>query len=178
MIPGFGKQSISTGSSPSSDIRLGGPGVQPVHARIERKPNGSLVLINAGGSTRAGGEALAANEERPFDFITSFVLGEGAALPLTHPAITLMLLSRGQAPASPGEIRIGRDPARNDIVVQHPVVSGQHATLARSPLAITDPAAVRSSITTGCRAASRSRCPPARSYGSAPCRSRPRYWTS
>jgi len=138
MIPGFAKQSISIGSSPSSDIRLGGPGVQPVHARIERKPNGSLVLINAGGSTRAGGEALGANEERPFDFITSFVLGEGAALPLTHPAITLMLLSRGQAPASPGELRLGRDPARNDIVVQHPVVSGQHATLARAPLAITD----------------------------------------
>jgi ABC-type multidrug transport system ATPase subunit/pSer/pThr/pTyr-binding forkhead associated (FHA) protein len=138
MIPGFGKQSISIGSSPSSDIRLGGPGVQPVHARIERKPNGSLVLINAGGGTRAGGETLALNEERPFDFITGFVLGEGAALPLTHPAITLMLLSRGQAPASAGELRIGRDPARNDIVVQHPVVSGQHATLGRAPLAITD----------------------------------------
>jgi ABC transport system ATP-binding/permease protein len=138
MISGFGKQSISIGSSPSSDIRLGGPGVQPTHARIERKPNGSLVLINGSGSTRAAGEALGPNEERSFDFITSFTLGEGAALPLTHPALTLMLLSRGQAPPGSGEIRFGRDPARNDIVVQHPIVSGQHASLSRSPLSITD----------------------------------------
>jgi ABC transport system ATP-binding/permease protein len=138
MISGFGKQSISIGSSPSSDIRLGGPGVQPVHARIERKPNGSLVLINGSGSTRAAGDTLGSNEERTFDFVTSFTLGEGAALPLTHPALTLMLLSRGHVPPSSGEIRLGRDPARNDIVVQHPIVSGQHASLSRSPLSITD----------------------------------------
>jgi len=138
MIPGFGKQSINIGSSPSSDIRLGGPGVQPNHARVERKHNGSLVLINGSGSTRAAGEVLGPNEERTFDFVTSFTLGEGAALPLTHPALTLMLLSRGQAAPSSGEIRLGRDPARNDIVVQHPIVSGQHAGLSRSPLSITD----------------------------------------
>ena len=132
MIPGFGKQSINIGSSPSSDIRLGGPGVQPNHARVERKHNGSLVLINGSGSTRAAGEVLGPNEERTFDFVTSFTLGEGAALPLTHPALTLMLLSRGQAAPSSGEIRLGRDPARNDIVVQHPIVSGQHAGLSRS----------------------------------------------
>jgi len=139
MISGFGKQSISIGSSPSSDIRLGGPGVQPVHARIERRPDGALVLINgASSSTRAGGEALGANAEHTFDFRTGFTLGEGAPLPLTHPAITLMLLSRGQAPPSPGEIRFGRDPGRNDIVVQHPIVSGQHASLSRSPLSISD----------------------------------------
>ena len=139
MISGFGKQSISIGSSPSSEIRLGGPGVQPAHARIERKANGALVLINgASGSTRAGGEALGPNAEHAFDFRTSFTLGEGSPLPLTHPALTLMLLSRGQAAPSSGEIRIGRDPARNDIVVQHPIVSGQHANLSRSPLSITD----------------------------------------
>jgi ABC transport system ATP-binding/permease protein len=139
MISGFGKQSISIGSSPSSDIRLGGPGVLPVHARIERRPNGALVLINAAaGATRAGADVLGANEERTFDFRTGFTLGEGAALPLTHPAITLMLLSRGQVAESAGEIRLGRDPARNDIVVQHPIVSGQHASLGRSPLSITD----------------------------------------
>ena len=53
MISGFGKQSISIGSSPSSDIRLGGPGVLASHARIERRANGTLVLINGTGSTRA-----------------------------------------------------------------------------------------------------------------------------
>ncbi len=138
MISGFGKQSISIGSSPSSDIRLGGPGVLPVHARIERRANGALMFINASGSTRAGSDALGAEEERAFDFRTSFTLGEAAALPLTHPAITLMLLSRGQAAESPGEVRLGRDPARNDIVVQNPIVSGQHASLTGTPLTITD----------------------------------------
>jgi ABC-type multidrug transport system ATPase subunit/pSer/pThr/pTyr-binding forkhead associated (FHA) protein len=139
MISGFGKQSISIGSSPSSDIRLGGPGVQPVHARIERRPNGSLVLINgASGSTRAAGEPLGPSAEHAFDFRTSFTLGEGSPLPLTHPAITLMLLGRGQVAPSAGELRFGRDPARNDIVVHHPIVSGQHASLSLSPLSITD----------------------------------------
>ena len=32
----FGKQSITIGSGPGSDIRVGGPGVHALHARIER----------------------------------------------------------------------------------------------------------------------------------------------
>jgi ABC transport system ATP-binding/permease protein len=139
MISGFGKQSISIGSSASCDIRLGGPGVHPVHARIERRAAGALVLINAvSGGTKVGGETLAADEERAFDFRTSFTLGDGATLPLTHPAITLMLLVQGQPKDSTGELRIGRDPTRNELVVQHPNVSGQHASLGRAPLSIAD----------------------------------------
>jgi ABC-type multidrug transport system ATPase subunit/pSer/pThr/pTyr-binding forkhead associated (FHA) protein len=138
MIPGFGKQSISIGSGPGCDIRLGGPGVLALHARIERRERGVLMLINSdSGLTRAGDRALGAGEEHVFDFRTAFSLGEATSIPLTHPAITLMLLSKGDR--QPGdEIRIGRDPTQNDIAVQHPNVSAQHAILRRSPLTITD----------------------------------------
>ena len=139
MIPGFAKQSITIGSGPNNEIRLGGPGVSAVHARVERRAGGALVFVNSGGgSSRAGAKALAAGEEHPFDFRVSFTLGEATPLPLTHPAFTLMLLSRGQAAPQGGVLRIGRDPGQNDLVVQHPNVSGQHARLTASPLTITD----------------------------------------
>jgi ABC-type multidrug transport system ATPase subunit/pSer/pThr/pTyr-binding forkhead associated (FHA) protein len=135
----FGKQSISIGSAPSSDIRLGGPGVAAEHARIERKSGGALVFVNlAGNTSRAGARVLSGGEEHPFDFRMPFTLGEATALPLTHPAIAGLLLARGQLPLHAGPLRFGRDPSHNDVVVHHPNVSGQHASLARKPLAITD----------------------------------------
>jgi ABC-type multidrug transport system ATPase subunit/pSer/pThr/pTyr-binding forkhead associated (FHA) protein len=139
MTFGFGKQSISIGSAPSSDVRLGGPGVAAQHARIERKSSGALVFVNLEGSTsRAEARVLRGGEEHPFDFRTPFTLGEATPLPLTHPAIAGLLLARGQLPSHAGPLRFGRDPSQNDVVVQHPNVSGQHASLARKPLAITD----------------------------------------
>jgi len=138
MIPGFGKQSISIGSGAGSDIRIGGPGVKPTHARIEKRGGGSLVFVNGDAATRAEAAALGPGEERAFDFRAPFVLGEGTPLPLSHPAITLMLLAKGQLAPHAGAIRVGRDPAQNDFVVQHPNVSGQHAVIARSPLSVTD----------------------------------------
>jgi ABC transport system ATP-binding/permease protein len=139
MTFGFGKQSISIGSGPHNDIRLGGPGVSAVHARIERKSSGALAFVNLdASSTRVEARALGSGEEHPFDFRTPFTLGEATPLPLTHPAITGLLIARGQLPAHAGPLRIGRDPGQNDLVVQHPNVSGQHASLAREPLAITD----------------------------------------
>ena len=44
MTFGFGKQSISIGSGSQNDVRLGGPGVSAVLARIERK-GGALVFV-------------------------------------------------------------------------------------------------------------------------------------
>jgi ABC-type multidrug transport system ATPase subunit/pSer/pThr/pTyr-binding forkhead associated (FHA) protein len=135
----FGKQSINIGSGPTCDIRLGGPGVNALHARIERKETGGLVLINLEGSTsRVESRPLGPGEEHGFDFRTPFTLGEATPLPLAHPAITGLLLSRGQLSAHSGPLRFGRDPVQNDVVVQHSNVSGQHATLSRAPLAITD----------------------------------------
>jgi ABC transport system ATP-binding/permease protein len=139
MTFGFGKQSITIGSGPQNDVRLGGPGVSAVHARIERKSSGALVFVNlASSSSRVETRALQPGEEHPFDFRTAFTLGEATPLPLTHPAIATLLLSRGQLAPHRGPLRLGRDPSQNDVVVHHPNVSGQHAALARGPLAITD----------------------------------------
>jgi ABC-type multidrug transport system ATPase subunit/pSer/pThr/pTyr-binding forkhead associated (FHA) protein len=138
MIFGFGKQSINIGSAPDNEVRLGGPGVNARHARIERK-SGGLVLVNLEGSrTRVDGKALAASEEHPFDFRTPITLGEATALPLTHPAIAGLLLERGKLAPHAGPLRLGRDPSQNDVVVHHPNVSAQHASLGRKPLSITD----------------------------------------
>jgi ABC-type multidrug transport system ATPase subunit/pSer/pThr/pTyr-binding forkhead associated (FHA) protein len=139
MTFGFGKQSINIGSGPDSDIRLGGPGVKALHARIDRKNSGALAFVNLEGSaTRTEARPLGSGEEHSFDFRTAFTLGEATPLPLTHPAITGLLLSRGQLSPHAGPLRLGRDPSQNDVVVQHPNVSGQHAQLARAPLAISD----------------------------------------
>ena len=134
----FGKQSITIGSGPGSDIRLGGPGVHALHARVERTSLGALSFVNVEGTSRVEGRVLAVGDSHVFDFRTAFTLGEATPLPLTHPAITSLLLARGQLAPHAGPLRFGRDPTLNDIVVQHPNVSGQHATLSRSQLAITD----------------------------------------
>jgi ABC-type multidrug transport system ATPase subunit/pSer/pThr/pTyr-binding forkhead associated (FHA) protein len=138
MTFGFGKQSINIGSAPDSDVRLGGPGVNARHARIERQGSG-LVLVNLAGShTRVDAKALGDGEQHAFDFRTPITLGEATALPLSHPAITGLLLERGKLAPHSGPLRLGRDPSQNDVVVHHPNVSGQHASLARKPLSITD----------------------------------------
>ncbi len=138
MIPGFGKQTITIGSDPSCDIRLGAPGVAPDHARIMHQGGGTLVLVSSGaGPTAANGAPVAPGQPIPFDFRTQFVVGQ-SAVPNAHPAIALMLLEQGKLPAQPGELSIGRDPARNHLVVHHPNVSGRHATLRLQPLSVTD----------------------------------------
>jgi ABC-type multidrug transport system ATPase subunit/pSer/pThr/pTyr-binding forkhead associated (FHA) protein len=134
----FGKQSITIGSGPGSDIRLGGPGVHALHARIERASGGALSFVSVEGVSRVEGRTLGPGQNHAFDFRTPFTLGEATPLPLTHPAIAGLLLARGQLAPHAGPLCFGRDPAQNDVVVQHPNVSGQHATLTRSPLAITD----------------------------------------
>ncbi|HEX7670020.1 MAG TPA: FHA domain-containing protein [Polyangiaceae bacterium] len=138
MIPGFAKQSIVIGSGPTADIRLGGAGVAPEHARIVHEGGGRLVLVDGGaGPTTMNGTPMAPGSRAPFDFRTQFVVGS-APVPLVHRAITLMLLERGNAPVTPGQLVVGRDPARAAIVVHHPNVSGHHATFTASPPAVTD----------------------------------------
>src|SRR5450631_522182 len=138
MIPGFGKTSIVIGSAAHCDIRLGAPGVAPEHARIEHRGGGSLVFVdNAAGPSFAKGAPLAPGESRPFDFQTEFAVGQ-AAVPKAHPAITLMLLERGKAPFTPGQLVFGRDPARSNIAIHHPNVSSHHATFSLNPLTVTD----------------------------------------
>ena len=49
-----------------------------------------------------------------------------------------MLMEAGKAPITPGQLVFGRDPARVNIVVNHPNVSSLHATVGLNPLTITD----------------------------------------
>ncbi len=138
MIPGFGKPSILIGSAPHCDIRLGAPGVAPEHARLEHRGGGSLVFIDNGvGPSFANGAPLAPGASAPFDFHTEFAVGQ-APVPKAHPAITLMLLERGKAPFTAGQLVFGRDPARSNIAVHHPNVSSHHATFSLNPLTVTD----------------------------------------
>jgi ABC transport system ATP-binding/permease protein len=138
MVPGLGKQTIVVGSAPHCDIRLGGPGVAPEHARIVHQGGGALVLVDLGqGPTTANGAPVPPGSTQPFDLRTQFAVGQ-ALLPNAHPAIALMLMEPGKAPAAPGELRFGREPAQNHVVVHHPNVSGRHATFQLSPLSVTD----------------------------------------
>jgi ABC-type multidrug transport system ATPase subunit/pSer/pThr/pTyr-binding forkhead associated (FHA) protein len=138
MIQGFGKDTITIGSAQGCDIRLGGPGVAPEHARIVRQSDGTLKLVDHGtGQTLVNGAPLAPKGEATFDFQAQFVVGQ-AAVPNAHPAITLMLLRRGEAPVQAGAVSFGREPSQVNIVVGHPTVSGLHATIHLGPPSVTD----------------------------------------
>jgi ABC-type multidrug transport system ATPase subunit/pSer/pThr/pTyr-binding forkhead associated (FHA) protein len=138
MLPGFGKQTIVIGSAPHCDVVLQGPGVAPEHARIVHQGNGRLVLMDAGaGQTLCNGQPLAPGAQAPFDFRTAFQCG-GAQLPLNHPAVVLMLMAPGQQPAPPGQVIVGRDPTRSSLVIQHPSVSSQHATVMLDRMMVVD----------------------------------------
>jgi ABC-type multidrug transport system ATPase subunit/pSer/pThr/pTyr-binding forkhead associated (FHA) protein len=137
MVPGFGKSTLTVGSAPHCDIRLAGPGVAPEHARIVHQ-NGHVTFVDAGaGPSFANGQPLTSGSSVPFDFKTQFVVGQ-SPVPLVHPALALMLMEAGKAPATPGQVSLGRDPARVNIVVHHPNVSSLHATFQLNPLSVVD----------------------------------------
>jgi pSer/pThr/pTyr-binding forkhead associated (FHA) protein len=138
MVPGLGKQTIVVGSAAHCDIRLGGPGVAAEHARIVHQGGGALVLTDLGqGPTTMNGAPVQPGSTHPFDLRTQFAVGQ-ALLPNAHPAVALMLMEPGKAPPSPGELRFGREPAQNHVVIHHPNVSGRHATFTLAPLSVTD----------------------------------------
>lgn len=138
MIPGFSKQTITIGSDPSADIRLGGPGVAPQHASIVHQGGGALIFVDNGtGQSLVNGQPLAPRSSVPFDFRTQFVVGQ-MPVPNVHPALALMLMSQGSLPATPGQLTIGRDAQKAHIVINHPNVSGRHVSFLLSPLAVVD----------------------------------------
>src|SRR5262249_40350921 len=142
VIPGFGKQNLTVGSLPTCDIVLGGTaadGVMPEHARIIHLGGGKLVFVCGNGVAHANGRALRPGEQAPFDLRTQFTVGPGQIpIPLHHPAITLSLMSTGTLQVPPGQIVLGRDPSRASIVVQHPSVSSQHATVTIDRMMVID----------------------------------------
>jgi ABC-type multidrug transport system ATPase subunit/pSer/pThr/pTyr-binding forkhead associated (FHA) protein len=138
MVPGLGKQTIVVGSAPHCDIRLGGPGVALEHARIVHQGGGALVFVDLGqGPTTVNGAPISPGSTQAFDLRKQFAVGQ-ALVPNAHPAIALMLMEPGKAPVAPGEVRFGREPAQNNVVVHHPNVSGRHATFQLAPLAVVD----------------------------------------
>ncbi len=138
MIDGIGKQTITIGSDASCDVRLGGPGVAPEHARIVHQGGGKLVFVDGGtGQSLVDGNPVPPGGTAPFDFRSQFVVGQ-VPLPNVHPAIAMMLMSKGDAAPAQGVLFVGRDPARVHLVVAHPNVSGLHAKFTFEPLTVTD----------------------------------------
>lgn len=138
MIAIFGKQSISIGSAPHCEIRLGGASVAQEHARINHDGAGKLTFSNLGaGACTVDGSPVAAGETVPFDFRRQFVVGS-VAVPNAHPAIAALLMQRGQLAPSGDTLIIGRDPGRVHLVVKHPNVSGAHANFNPGAPAVTD----------------------------------------
>ena len=137
MIPGFSKSTLLVGSAAHCEIRLAGPGVAPEHARIVHA-GGHVTFIDAGtGPSFVNGQPLPPGGSAPFDFRSQFTVGQ-SAVPLAHPALALMLMEAGKAPVTPGQVTFGRDPARVNVVVNHPNVSSLHATFQLNPLSLTD----------------------------------------
>ena len=137
MIPGFGKQTITIGSAPGCDVVLAGAGVAPEHARIVHQGGGKLLFVAVAGNATAAGRPLAPGEQAPFDLRTPFTVG-AAQVPLSHPAITLQLMALGSLASAPGQLVIGRDPTRASLVIQHPSVSSQHATVTLDRMMVID----------------------------------------
>ncbi len=148
MIPGFGKQNISIGSSPQCDVVMSAPGIAPEHARLVHQGGGKLVFIpsvpNAfvqvhqgpqGGITQP--RPLQPGEQVPFDFRTAFSIAN-VSVPLSHPSIVMMIMAVGQAQAPRGHLIVGRDPTRASLVIQHPSVSSQHATVMLDRMMVLD----------------------------------------
>ncbi len=137
MIPGFGKEQITIGSAPGNDLVLSGPGVAPQHARIV-KQGGQLIFLDSGaGATLANGAPVAPNQPVPFDFRTQFTLGQ-TPLPLSHPAVVLMTMARGQASAAPGTLVVGREVQGASLVIASPAVSATHATVMMDRMMVQD----------------------------------------
>jgi hypothetical protein len=73
------------------------------------------------------------------DLRTQFAVGQAQLqIPLHHPAITLALMATGTLAAPPGQIILGRDPSKASIVIQHPSVSSQHATVTLDRMMVID----------------------------------------
>ena len=137
MIPLLDKTSLRIGSAAGCELRIGGPGVAECHARFELH-EGSLVVIHEGrGTTTVDGEIVATATPKKFSLRSEVRVGD-VVVPLSHPALCLLLMTPGNAPPDPTGILLGRDANRCHIVIQHQSVSGLHAQVTLNPLTIRD----------------------------------------
>jgi ABC transport system ATP-binding/permease protein len=134
----LGKDQITLGSAPGNDVVVQGPGVLAQHAQILRQSGGALMFVALGSApSTANGAPLAPQTPVPFDFRTVFALGQ-TPVPLGHPAVVAMLMSPGGLTAPRGHVVLGRDAARSTLVVSHPAVSAQHATVMLDRMMVQD----------------------------------------
>ncbi len=137
MIPGFGKDQLTLGSAPDSDVVVQGPGVAPRHGRLVRQ-GGQVLFVDGGqGQTLLGGQPLPSGGSAPFDYRNVFQLG-GVPLPMAHPVIAGFFMARGQKEAPRGSLLIGRDPTQASLVLQNGAVSSFHATVLLDRMMVVD----------------------------------------
>ncbi|HVJ94011.1 MAG TPA: FHA domain-containing protein, partial [Labilithrix sp.] len=150
MIPGFGKEQISLGSAPDNDVVLQGPGVAPRHARLVKQGANVMFIDNGAAPSFANGAPVPPNQPMPFDFRTQFALGQ-VPLPLAHPAIVMMIMSRGQANAPPGHLLVGREPSTSSLVIGSSAVSSTHATVKMDRMMVQDSGSTSGTFVAGAR---------------------------
>lgn len=150
MIPGFGKEQLSLGSAPDNDVVLQGPGVAPRHARLV-KQGANLMFIDGGAAPSfANGAPVQPNQPVPFDFRTQFSLGQ-VPVPLSHPAIVMMIMSRGQASGPPGHVLVGREASTSSLVIGSSAVSSTHATVMMDRMMVQDSGSTSGTYVGGAR---------------------------
>ncbi len=150
MIPGFGKEQISLGSAPDNDVVLQGPGVAPRHARIVKQGGALQFIDNGAAPSFANGAPVQPNAPVPFDFRTQYSLGQ-VPVPLSHPSIVMMIMSRGNATAPPGQIIIGREAPNASIVLGSSAVSATHATVMMDRMMVQDSGSTSGTYVAGAR---------------------------
>jgi ABC-type multidrug transport system ATPase subunit/pSer/pThr/pTyr-binding forkhead associated (FHA) protein len=150
MIPGFGKEQLSLGSAPDNDVVLQGPGVAPRHARLVKQGPAVMFVDNGVAPSFANGAPVTPNQPVPFDFRTQFTLGQ-AQVPLSHPAVVMMVMSRGQASAPPGHILVGREASTSSLVIASGAVSSTHATVMMDRMMVQDSGSTSGTYVSGAR---------------------------
>jgi ABC-type multidrug transport system ATPase subunit/pSer/pThr/pTyr-binding forkhead associated (FHA) protein/ABC-type multidrug transport system permease subunit len=152
MIPGpLAKEQITVGSAPDNDVVVAGPGVAARHARITKQSGGSLAFVSLGAApSTANGVLLTPFQAVPFDFRAVFVLGQ-TPLPLAHPVVVALLMSRGTLAAPDAHLVVGRDVARASLVIAHPAVSAHHATVMLDRMMVVDHASTSGTYVSGQR---------------------------
>jgi ABC-type multidrug transport system ATPase subunit/pSer/pThr/pTyr-binding forkhead associated (FHA) protein/ABC-type multidrug transport system permease subunit len=137
MNAGLGKEQVTLGSAPDNDVVVQGPGVAPHHARIVHQA-GQLAFVCMGAApSAANGAPLPPSQPVPFDFRTVFRMGQ-TPVPLAHPAIVAMIMSRGTRVAPRAQVIVGREATQASLVIQHPAVSAQHATVMLDRMMVSD----------------------------------------
>ena len=138
MIPGFGKETVSIGSAPDNDVVLQGPGIGPRHARLVKQGPGLAFIDGGQGPSMANGQPLPPGQPVPFDFRTQFTVGQGIPVPLSHPAIVMMIMAKGSQSAPPGHLVIGREGGQASLVLGNSAVSSHHATVMMDRMMVQD----------------------------------------